>query len=148
MFAKAIVFTVICSLISGCYGVWRSSSETIGLRNNDEVVERKLTRRLINQQVFLVSAGDLKVGDSVIDVARYETALVTGTVMVTLRSSEFNPLWPQTLDVQRIDDRQYILTANQPNSDIYRLYRQLLTLPEVKGVELQLDYTGGHLDNW
>jgi hypothetical protein len=126
--------------LTGCYGMFKTNSQLSG---DDEFVQRKLTKRLINQNVFLVSAGEIRAGDSVIDVARYETAMVTGSLTVTLRNASFTPDWPVNTTAHKTSTIRYAVAFKQADEDIYSLYRQLLTYPEVSSVEMLLDYTGG-----
>ena len=129
-------------LLAGCYGGMRSWAP-YSVSYHDDVVEKKLTKRLINQKVFLVSAGPLNVGDSVIDVTRFETAIVTGLYLVKVRNSSLAPRWPKHLSVKQKNDVNFLLSTQFGSHDTYQLYRQLLTLPEVSDVQLHLDYAGG-----
>ena len=129
-------------LLAGCYGGMRSLAP-YSTSYHDDVVEKKLTKRLINQKVFLVSAGPLKVGDSVIDVTRFETAIVTGVYVVKVRNIALEPRWPAHLTIKQKSELIFLLSSPLDDHDTYKIYRQLLTLPEVSDVQLHLDYAGG-----
>ena len=44
-----------------------------------------------------------------------------------------------------VNSHRFIVSARDEEADIYQLYREM-TLPEVKQVEMQLDYSGSHID--
>lgn len=140
MVYRSIALFCLMINLTGCYGMFKTNSQLSG---DDEFVQRKLTKRLINQNVFLVSSGEIRAGDSVIDVARYETAMVTGSLTVTLRNASFTPDWPVNTIANKTSSMGYAVTVTQSDSDVYSIYRQLLTYPEVGSVEMLLDYSGG-----
>ncbi len=142
MFLKILVIISLTLSLTSCFGNFYGAKEMGAIGDDATENDRQLTRRLINQQVFLISAGHLVKGDSIIDVARYETARVTGQLQVNIYHSGITPKWPMDTTIHPVSSHRFIVSARDEEADIYQLYREIMTLPEVKQVEMQLDYSG------